>query len=210
MKRLRLLVMALLCVGVSACGFGDAASRDAPLDSRLELPELPVMLRNYALQDTIVTVPRDLRVSERNGFYPLVDIVWRGDPIGDRYAQIGGMFDTAANRTAAQLSGDRPVVALITLERFHGVTERTRYTVGGVYHVVFILTVADARTGAIVEPPRRIDVSLPAPGGQAAVQLDNVGQTERVRMTDFLNFVLRRELGGDTTPGAPEPIADLI
>lgn len=203
------LALAIVSGTLAACSMSEAPSRDLPLDGGLELPELPIV-RDYALQETIVTVPRDLRVSERNGYYPLVDIVWRGDPIGDRYTQITDIFETAALRTEPQLDGARPVVALITLERFHGVTERTRYTVGGVYHIVFSLTVADARTGAIIEPPRRIDASLPAPGGQAAVHLDSIGQTERVRVTDFLNFVLHRELGGDSTPGAPERIEDFI
>lgn len=30
----------------------------------------------------------DLSVSESNSYYPNADVVWRGDPIGDRIQQI--------------------------------------------------------------------------------------------------------------------------
>ena len=35
----------------------------------------------YTIADVRVSVPRSLRVSEANVFYPMADIVWRGDTI---------------------------------------------------------------------------------------------------------------------------------
>jgi hypothetical protein len=141
-------------------------------------------------------VPAELRVSERNSYYPFADIVWRGDPVGDRHAQIAALFREAGDRLAAPAGdGQRPVIAEVTLLRFHGVTERTRYSVGGVYAIRFMLAVRDAATGELIEPPRLVATSHPAPGGQAAVELERAGQTERVRVIDHLAFAIARELG---------------
>lgn len=154
----------------------------------------PDIQRSYDLQGLRFSALPDLTVSEQESFYPTADVVWRGDPSGDRIAQIGAMFETAVARNRAVLNGDVPVDIAVTLVRFHGVTNRTRYTVGGVYHVVFDLTVLDARTSAVIEPARRVVGALDAPGGTTAVQLDESGQTQKVRVTDFLTGLLRAQL----------------
>ena len=152
--------------------------------------------RNYALNDAIVRIPADLTVSEANRYYPFADIVWRGDPPGDRHAQVANLFINAVELAKPGLTGAVPVIAEITLIRFHGVTEKTRATVGGVYNIVFTLAVRDAETGAVLEPAREIEADLAAPGGTAALLLDREGQTEAVRVTDFISYVLVKELGG--------------
>ncbi len=194
--------LAILALSVSACATVETATRNAPLDAPLAGAPTTVE-RSYAVQDVRVSVPPSLRVSERNGYYPMTDIVWRGDPIGDRHGQIAAIFETAAARDAETLQGAVPVVADVELQRFHGVTERTRYSVGGVYSIEFILTVRDAVTGAIIEGPRAVKADLPAPGGMAAILADQRGQTEKVRVTDHLAYVLRRELGPRVGPVAP-------
>jgi hypothetical protein len=206
----RMVILAALALGVAGCATVDTASRNAPLSSQIVAPGEVQVVRNYSLQDVVVQVPRDLRVSESGGYYPMADIVWRGDAIGDRHQQVGTLFQEAGLRASAELNGDIPVVAVITLNRFHGVTERTRYSVGGVYNMEFQLTIQHALTGVILEEPRFIEANLPAPGGQAAVELERIGQTERVRVTDYLTFVLRREIGAGFTPGAPEPIEEFL
>ena len=140
--------------------------------------------------DLVVGVP------EANAYYPFADIVWRGDPPGDRHAQITKLFTDAVQLAKPGLVGQIPVIADITLIRFHGVTEKTRASVGGVYNIVFTLQVRDAQTGAVLEPTREIEADLSAPGGTAAILLDREGQTEVVRVTDFLSYVLVKELGG--------------
>ncbi|WP_296425067.1 DUF6778 family protein [Yoonia sp.] len=182
---IRFLIMFMALIGMAAC--------DAPAKNRVGAFEVPVA-RSYALQGITFTASPDLRVSESDGFYPRTDVVWRGDPLGPRIAQIAALFETAAARNRAVLNGDVPVVADITLLRFHGVTNRTRSTVGGVYNIIFMMTVRDARSGAVIEPARRIVANLRAPGGREAIKLDDTGQTEKVRVTDFLTSVLRSEL----------------
>ncbi len=151
---------------------------------------------SYALVDAIVDIPPGLSVSEVNAYYPFADIVWRGDPPGNRHAQIARLFTNAVELAKPGLAGQVPVVVEIALVRFHGVTEKTRATVGGVYNIVFTLAVRDATTLEIIEPARELEVDLAAPGGQAAMLLDSEGQTEVVRVTDFLSYVLVKELGG--------------
>lgn len=183
MKR-RTFIAGTLMVGVAGCGV-PLAQRSAPR---------PIMNRSYDLRGLNFAAQSDLTVSEQESFYPTADIVWRGDPKGPRIAQIGQMFETAAARNRPVLNGNVPIVVDVTLVRFHGVTNRTRYTVGGNYNVVFDMTVRDANTGAVIEPTRRVAGDLDAPGGETAVRLEESGQTQKVRVTDFLTSLLRAQL----------------
>ena len=190
-----LFALALGAMTLTACGSTGQATRALSMDgSPVAGTGSAAVMRNYSLADVRLSIPSDLSVSEANSFYPVADIVWRGDPIGPRHAQIGQLFQEAASRVGASMNGARPVGATITLVRFHGVTERTRYTVGGNYNIVFTLEVRDAATGAVIEPARQVAANLPAPGGNAALQLEAQGQTERVRVIDYLAFTLMREL----------------
>ncbi len=202
--------LAGLALGVAGCTAVDTSTRNAPIAPVLVAPDQAPIERSYQLSDAVVQVSRELSVSEGAGFFPLADIVWRGDAIGDRHAQLETLFGEASARVATQLEGDVPVVAVITLHRFHGVTERTRYTTGGVYNMEFQLTLQHAQTGEVLETSRFIEANLPAPGGQAAVRLEQIGQTERVRVLDYLTFVLHRELTGGVAPGAPEPVESFL
>ena len=150
--------------------------------------------RSYELQGITYAALPDLVVSEANNLYPSADIVWRGDPLGDRVAQIGTMFQEAARKNVGTFGGSQPIIADIVLVRFHGVTERTNYSFGGVHNVIFLMTVRDARSGEVLEPQRRIVANLDAPGGNESVRLEAIGQTQRVRIIDFLASTLRDEL----------------
>ena len=181
---------------VAACDMPETATRDAPLTTAaLEAPET-VPQRSYDFREIDFVAPEELLVSEANSFYPDVDIVWRGDPVGDRKAQINSLFETALNRADKELNGDVPVKLEIELVRFHGVTERTRFTVGGNYDMHFYMTVVHADTGEILEPKRFVQFDLAAPGGAAAILLEQRGQTEKVRVTDFLTIRMQEELSG--------------
>ena len=154
----------------------------------------PVMQRSYDLQRLRFSAREGLESSEANNFYPPVDIVWRGDPPGNRIDQIGAMFQEAGRRNAPVLDGTQPVIVDVVLVRFHGVTDRTRSTIGGVYNIIFEMTVRDARSGAVLEPARQVVGNLSAPGGARARAQDEAGQTQKVRVTDFLTGLLRQQL----------------
>ena len=191
---LRLIAALILATGLSACATTETVSRNVPLEAQgLTAPEQQI-IRDYNVTSIMVNVPRDLRVSENNSYYPNADIVWRGDPVGDRHAQIEEIFRTATTQAAEDIDGSRDVIAVVDVVRFHGVTERTRYSVGGVYNMVFNLGIYDGETGLVIEAPRQLAANLPAPGGQAAVQLEQAGQTEKVRVLNYLTFFIQQEL----------------
>lgn len=181
---------------VTACDMPETATRSAPLATApLEIAET-VELRSYNLQDISFSAPSDLLVSEGNGYYPTADVVWRGDPLGDRIAQVSSMFDTALRRNDTRLIGEVPIDVEIELARFHGVTERTRFSVGGNYDMHFFMTIRHSETGEVLEEKRYLEFDLAAPGGAAALILEQRGQTEKVRVTDFLTHTFGEELTG--------------
>ena len=141
-----------------------------------------------------VTVPRDLRVSEAEVFYPIADIVWRGDPRGDRYAQVQAIYDRAVAAAIPPLNHGLPVVAEIVVTRFHCVTDKTRYTFGGVHSLTFTLTIRDAASGAVLSGPRKVKADVAAHGGQKAIADDMAGLTQKQIVTERLASVIRGEL----------------
>ncbi|WP_322888863.1 MULTISPECIES: DUF6778 family protein [unclassified Yoonia] len=156
----------------------------------------PDLVRDYKLVGLNFATLPDLQVSEANSYYPQADIVWRGDPAGDRLAQIEALFTEAARRNMAtdMKNADRRVVLDVTLVRFHGLSNRTQFSTGGVYNVIFDLAVRDAQTGAVIEPTRRVVANLDAWGGNANAQLEAQGITQKMRVTDFLTSVLADQL----------------
>ncbi|NOX39651.1 MAG: hypothetical protein GXP05_03795 [Alphaproteobacteria bacterium] len=54
----------------------------------------------WHVQDVRVNVADSLSVSEANRLIPNADIVWRGDPYGDRRVQIEDIIDLAASQAA--------------------------------------------------------------------------------------------------------------
>lgn len=195
MKIVRIVAALTLALGMAGCATVDTVTRNASIDMA-NPGGATQALRSYTVTAVHTVVPETLRVSEANSYYPITDIVWRGDPLGDRHKQLEAIFDEAAARGAEKLQGAVPVVVDIELHRFHGVTERTRYTIGGIYTIVFTMTVRNAETGAIIEGPRRVEADLPAPGGMAAIHQDQIGQTEKVRVTEFLTMELVKQLTG--------------
>ncbi|MGC1496692.1 MAG: DUF6778 family protein [Sulfitobacter sp.] len=207
MKTLKLIAALGLGALVSACGnMPDIASRNAPFEATglaaaapYAQTQLPQSMRVTAVH---VRVPSNLTVSEANVYYPRADLVWRGEPIGDRHAQIKSIFETAFTHGTKDMAGDADVTLDVEILRFHSVTEKTRYTVGGVHNMEFRLTVRSATTGLALAPARDIEANLPAFGGGQAVEAERRGQTQKVRVTGYLAQVIRQELEKPTVPNA--------
>ena len=151
--------------------------------------EEPQAMRDYNVVRLDVVVPGALSVAEENALYPGADIVWRGDPPGDRYAQVAAIVEDGMGRGLTGLEGTQDVIVQIQMERFHSLTERARYSVGGVHSIRFLATVFDAETREIIEGPRRVQADLDAFRGQQALDADAAGQTPKVRITDHLEGV---------------------
>ncbi|MBT2131960.1 DUF6778 family protein [Aliiroseovarius lamellibrachiae] len=164
----------------------------------------------FNVTDVRVNVPRDLKVSEANTFKPKADIVWREDPLGDRYQQVEVILQAAFERGVSTLNEGRDVVLDIQLQEFHALTQRTRYTYGGTHAIRFSLTVLDAETGAVVEPARVIQADLRAFGGGEALAAEARGETQKVRITDHLAKVVLFEMTRprDFLPDQPDATPD--
>ena len=187
----------------SSSGSGDAATAE-----RSGARQGPVFKTSqYDVTDITVTVPRTLVVSEANVFHPDADIVWRGEPVGDRYAQVEAiMAEAMAAGTSMMTSGPRVTVE-VTLLRFHCVTEKTRYSVGGVHSMVFELTVRDAG-GAIIDGPRLVTAEAEASGGAEAIAEDAAGMTQRVVVIQRLARAIRSELSRDVAGPGTDLLAE--
>lgn len=169
---------------------GELASGPAPVEIAGEM----VLQAQYDVQAINVVVPRSLRSSEANTFHPNAEIVWRGDVPGDRHQQVKAIFDTAMARGTASMTSGPKVVVDIEITRFHCLTEKTRFTVGGIHNMNFMLTVRDAATGTILQGPRLVNADMKASGGSRAIAEDVAGRTQKVVVTERLAQVIRREL----------------
>jgi hypothetical protein len=162
----------------------------------------------YAVQDVRVTVPSSLRASEANVYYPLADIVWRGDAPGNRHEQVRAIVNDAADRATAGMTTGPAAVVDITLNRFHSVTEKTRYSVGGVHSINYTLTVRDAQTGEVLDGPRVVIADAPAVGGVRALAEDQAGRTMKVVITERLIASFQSELTREVPVQVSQAAAD--
>lgn len=191
MSRIRQIIAIGLVGGLAACSSmnsTNAVSRGAPADQSVARAESAT----WTVRDVQVRVPDTLRVSEANVYYPIADIVWRGDILGDRREQVRQILDDAVTAGVANLDGDRPVTVIVEVKRFHSLTEKTRYSFGGSHTIKFFLSVVDARTEEVLREPRLINASLEAYGGQKAIEADLRGETQKVRITEHVAELMRR------------------
>lgn len=206
MRMFRGIMLIFLGLGLTACGTADVATRNAPFEPLpAGLPATPDGYVQTAPQPAEaaplvnvvaveVEVPRSLQVSEANRYLPRGDIVWREDPAGDRHAQVQAIVQAAMEQGAAALNGPVPVVLQVRVARFHALTEKARYTTGGVHSITFDLALTDPETGELLVPVRQVRADLDAYGGQKALQAEAAGQTQKVRITAHLAKVIRQEL----------------
>lgn len=211
-QTIRTLIFMAAAFGLSSCG-STIVSQQVTEPGRLTVASKTpseAMLPKYDVQAVRVAVPGTLRVSEANMYYPLADIVWRGDPIGDRYAQVKALMEEGLARGVQGLHSGPQAIVDVQLTRFHSLTEKTRFTFGGVHSVKFILTVRDAATGAVLEGPRPVVADVKASGGTRALHEDMVGRTMKVVITEHLAEVIRRELSTRIEGPAHGPATGLV
>ena len=214
MKMIKLACALTLGAALSACGASDVVTRDAPLantgttstvmygsnafqqnGARSEAQVLQdAIVKQINVSQINVNVPSSLKSTEANHYYPNGDIVWREDLIGDRHAQVGKILKDSMTAGTAAFQGPIPIILDIQLVRFHALSEKARYTIGGVHHVVFDMMLRDARAGEHLSKPRRIETDLEASGGQQAKTAEARGLTQKVRLTNHLAEVIRQQL----------------
>ncbi len=192
MSMIKVIAAMVLGLSVSACASVDTASRNAPFDAPVS--DIAAPAPSYALEGFTVSVPQTLKVSEANLYYPNGDIVWRGEARGNRYQQVQAIFEEGVRLGAGPLNGAMPVQVEIEVTRFHALTEKTRYSVGGVHSIEFIMTIVDPETGTVLRGPKPIQAHLLGYGGQKAIEAENRGLTQKYRITQHLAHVVRKEL----------------
>ncbi len=184
-------------LALSACAQAplETASRNAPAPLETRDDGIAAAQASFDVRSVRVTVPRSLKVSEANRFYPGGDIVWREDPPGDRHEQVRKIVEAAMLKGVRAVEPGRvPVVLDVEVTRFHALTEKARYTTGGVHALQFKMLLRDAETGAPLGEPKFVKADFKGLGGRAAVRAEQAGLTQKVRITDHLANVIRQEL----------------
>lgn len=193
-KLIKYIAGVVLALSVTACATTQNVSSNniitSPSDSNQS--EKPV----YLVQQLSVTIPYELSVSEANIFLPIADIVWREDPLGDRKEQVQDILINAIVNGVSKVTDGQPVTMEVRLNKFHALTEKTRYTVGGRHNINFDYTLRDAQTGIAVSEIKNIDASLKAYGGKRAVSAMAHGETQKVRITRHIENLMYLEMTG--------------
>ena len=153
---------------------------------------------DWHVHDIQVVVPDSLTTTEVNIYQPDVDIVWHGDPQGDRRAQVGVILHDGLEMAAESLIPEnlhRPVVIQATLIKFHSLTPKARAVIGGVHKVSFVIQVVDQNTDEVLAGPTVIEADEFAYGRFEAVKADAEGHTMKVRITNRIAEVVADWLG---------------
>jgi hypothetical protein len=191
MSRLILLATAVLStVLLGGCG----ASK---FRTYYETPVSAEVSRGWNVVDVRVTVPETLTVSEQKSLLPRADIVWREDPPGDRRAQVAVIVTTAFEQGTAALRGARPVILDVTVSKFHALTfeAETRLSNSGVHNIDFVAQITDARTGAVLAGPDRIEAAFPALAGDQMRAARARGETQKSQIDAHLQATIQSWLG---------------
>lgn len=210
MIRFSVLTALTLTLGLSACSSYDLATRSTTPEMGFaaagNLRDLPAL----QIAQAQIVVPRSLQVSEANSYYPMGDIVWRGEAFGDRHAQVEAILRDSMAMVQSGGGQGRPALVEITLHRFHALTEKTRYSVGGVHTIRFDLTFRDPVTGQALAPTQSIRADLKGYGGDRAMQAERAGLTQRKRITHHLANVIRAELARPGSMGGNRGITQQV
>lgn len=172
-------------LAVSGCVGTMDVSRDAGPDA------LPV-IENIQVQDwdvvgVEVNVPTTLTTSEANGIKPRADIVWHGDPMGDRHAQVDALMTAALAPAFEAVNGAVPVIVSLEVTEFHAQTHRVRYSnIPSEHEIVFVMTVYHAETGEVLSGPNTVDLTFAGLNGTDAIAADAAGISQRVRISERL------------------------
>lgn len=186
---MKLKVLSVLCFCIlAACSGSWETNYDAPVD--------PAVARGWRLADVTVSLPENLTTTEENGYAPNADVIWHGEPFGDRKAQAAAILRTGIAQGAQELRGSQRVNFAVTLNEFHAVTPLARSKApSAVHNISYTIQVIDARTGAALTEPQYIRADLEAYTGSAAFEAIARGETQKVRITNHLRGVTAGWLG---------------
>lgn len=152
--------------------------------------------RTWHVHNVMVVTPENLTVSNANTFAPNADIVWHGEPYGNRRTQVANIVEEGIRRGASVLKGTRDVTIVANIRHFHSVTPLAMSQApGAVHNIGYVVRVMDTETGAFLTEPEEISADLEAYVGAAAITAALEGNTERKRIVDHIARVTRGWLG---------------
>ena len=200
-----------LCASVVlfACSPAEMPSRGLNISTPAVTDMTPINQAVEAQYNVVgyrVSVPKSLLVSEADVYLPIADIVWHGDPDGDRYQQIQTIFETALAQSTRDMTDGRAVTVSIEIKKFHALTPKTRATVGGNFAMHFYLTVLDAETHEVLDGPRMVVADTKASGGVRALREEQKGITQKTVILAHLVEVFDHE----SDPSAATQLAELL
>lgn len=183
---LKMCAVGVMALVVSGCASLERVTRATTEQNPVIASELALQSSSWNVLDVRVDVPETLSTTEANMYYPTANLIWRGEPLGDRHAQVAALMDDAITQGLAHLSGPQDVYFDISLRRFHSLTEKSRAFTGGVHDMIFVLTVVDANTDVPLFGPAVVETSLKAFGGRRALKAEQEGFTQKVRIQNHL------------------------
>lgn len=176
---MRLLAAVLAAATLAGCGGEFATDFDTPLDAETT--------RSWHVTEVSVAAPRSLTTTEANVLAPNADVVWHGEPAGNRRAQTARILEEGLRKGSAGLRGSRRVAIEAQLLEFHGVTPiAVNQSPAAVHNITYVIRIVDPSTEETLAGPDRIQADLPAyTQSQATVAAEN-GITERRRIVDHI------------------------
>ncbi|MEL6572339.1 MAG: DUF6778 family protein [Pseudomonadota bacterium] len=178
------------------CGLAFLAACTGSWETNYEAAKEASVTRGWNVKDITVIVPEELTTTEENSFAPNADIVWHGDPFGNRKAQVAAIIETGMRRGTRGLRGGRGVDLQVVLEEFHALTPKARAEApSAVHNITYTVQIFDDRTGEAISQPERIRADLPAFTGSSAFAAIEQGQTQKIRITNHIELVTEGWLG---------------
>lgn len=182
-------------LAVSACASGGSfKTAYEPLDAKTTA--------NWKVVGVNVTVPETLVATEDQAYIPRADIVWHGEPRGDRKAQVAQILKEGMTAGSKVVKGPQPVVLNASLVKFHATTKAARhnpYGLGAVDDLRYQLFVSDTKGNRLTEP-QLIYGDFPAMTGEKADIEDARGNTERVQYVNHISAITSHWLGYGKDP----------
>ena len=173
---------------LGGCARNWVVDHGAPLD--------PALAQTWNVTDVQTYVPNDLTVSNANTLAPNADIVWHGEPFGNRAEQVARIVEEGIERGSSGLTGPRSVIISASLREFHAVTPAAvSQSPGAVHNIRYNAQVFDASTGVPLTEPVSITADLEAYVQAAAVTAAIDGNTQRNRIVGHLSRVTQSWLG---------------
>lgn len=203
----KLLITAPLMLALAACATKTAKPVDQTFKSPISVAAKEVA--SWRVRDVRVVIADEVRVSNNpNISKPPEEIVWWGDPRGDRKEQVSAIMKRATQDGASFLKGRNQVQVELHLQRFHALTPKARSReLAGWHDIQFSMFVRDLQ-GNVLARSGTIDAGFVGLQGEKAREAVARGQTQKVRINRRVAGVVKAWLNSQgTIRTAPKPAA---